>query len=98
MGKCSLVCGRQRGEHEKNREGTAKGKGEGEGVESARTFKFMVMLDRSARGYRSRLSCLLLLPLLISLLLLLFSCSHRNCESRSSEISRTFTGEGTGRK
>lgn len=51
--------GRQGGgdEHEKNREGTAKGKGEG--AESARTFKFMVMLGRSARGYRSRFSCLL---------------------------------------
>jgi len=37
----------------KNREGTAMGKGETEGAESARTFKFIVMLGRSVRGYRS---------------------------------------------
>lgn len=42
----------------------------GEVAESARTFKFMVMLDHSARGYRSRLSRLLLPPLLISLLVI----------------------------
>jgi len=36
------------------------GKGETEGAESARTFKFIVMLGRSMRGYRSRLSRLLL--------------------------------------
>lgn len=53
-------------------------RGGGEGAESARTFKFMVMLGRSTRGYRSHLSCLLLPPLLISLLLLLFSCDRRS--------------------
>jgi len=70
----------------------------GEVAESARTFKFMVMLDHSAGLSISSLSLVVTAVINITSVIVIFVYSRRSCGS--SEISQrpTFTGERDGRE